>query len=516
MLRLRKRDVDPALRDAYEIAARFEARFVEVFVTAVRRVMTPAVERELLQAIRSRSTQAVLDAFPSAVWGSMTEPMMEIYGEVVSAGAAEAFGAFAVQKEPFNIDPFQVAAEWIRERSGKLIRHISDNQRESVTQLLARGFERGERPEAILDQIGATVGLTVREAVAVDRRLEHAIESGVPEAKAREDSERYASRLLNQRAMRIARTETVEAQSQGRFGAWQEANDRGLLEQGTVRQWVSAGEPRRTCPICLGLDAKTAPVDKPYESDIAGEVMRPPAHPSCRCTEILVFPGDTPLAPENLSPLPRPRRGSELVVPSTSPPEPRPTVNTRSGRRVDLSPQQMEAEQSARWLRTNAQARDRASVEERREWLLWEWVHGTERNTSLLLKAAAQSMGATGPISRRGRAPVFDAKTLRRAREDLERMRQETLAELKRRGITHVTVFRGELSAAAPGRKDLALSSWSTDRSIAERFAKRSPAGVVREVKVPIERIAFGHVTPGWVDGIHGHQAELVLFSDPL
>jgi hypothetical protein len=98
--------------------------------------------------------------------------------------------------------------------------------------------------------------------------------------------QKFARDMRRQRANTIARTETIEAQAVGLESSWNQAQEEGLIEEGTKKKWLSFDDSR-TSNICLGLDGQTVDMGEPFASPIVGEIDHPPAHPNA------VFSGST-------------------------------------------------------------------------------------------------------------------------------------------------------------------------------------------------------------------------------
>jgi hypothetical protein len=273
----------------------------------------PEVRRGLLAALGGDSVEDAVRALPwfnledlssRNRWTRYAGALQRAYAELVQEGGqaslneldvplafvVKAIGSDARGVPVVPINPFSL--EWIRRRTGDFIVETSKTQQQAVRSLILESFSEGRRPKDILEDIERTVGLTERETMAVVRRRQRAIDAGASASRADKIADRYASQLLRKRAKRIARTETIDAQSQGRNDAWQLAREEGLLPVETMREWV-ADVPGggRTCPICVDLDGELAAIGESYHSNLIGAVDRPTAHPHCRCTEILVFPG---------------------------------------------------------------------------------------------------------------------------------------------------------------------------------------------------------------------------------
>jgi hypothetical protein len=173
---------------------------------------------------------------------------------------------------------------------------------------------------------------------------------------------------------------------------------------------------------------------------------------------------------------------------------------------VKLTPRQKEADQNARWLRNNPGRWKDASDQELQDMFQWDWVHGSKRRMSVLMKEAAiQEFGLDGiPFS--GRKFKFTPDELKAARRVVRKMQQETQKELRRKGIKSMKIFRGVKSeTVVPG----AVESWSTSKEIARSFGTHD---VMVDV-VPAKKILHFRGSPGWIDGIFGNQSEVMVLN---
>lgn len=297
------------LRDAYAIAARHVNRFSRAFLDVSRGLLTDEVARRLRAILRDGTAEEAVAAIPwfnpgdtdaMKVWTSLGNKLRDSYADVVQESGRAEFRRlklplrFQIEKQEVPtvpINPYSLA--WITEHSGDLIREISDSQKQTIRDIIYDGFSQGKRAEAIIAEIQDTVGLLPQERAAVLRRQALHEDAGLSQRRIEELTDKYREQLLKKRAQRIARTETIAAQAQGRNDAWRLARESGALPRDVVRTWVAAPEspnPGRPCAICLDLDTKTAPIGQPYDSLFLGTVPRPPAHPHCRCTETIGRP----------------------------------------------------------------------------------------------------------------------------------------------------------------------------------------------------------------------------------
>lgn len=181
---------------------------------------------------------------------------------------------------------------------------------------------------------------------------------------------------------------------------------------------------------------------------------------------------------------------------------------------IPMNERQQVADQNARWLVKSKEARETASFEERRDWLLWEWVHGSTRETSVLMKVAAKAeFGLTGAVYTRGRKRQFFSADVTRVQQDLRRISEESASALKQQGVVMVTLYRG--FAGETWEADV-LESWTSDRRIAEQFAalrasESGMPGFVEKREFSVEKVLACNTSPGWVAGAFGQQHEFIV-----
>lgn len=164
----------------------------------------------------------------------------------------------------------------IEQRAKKITRAIAVDQRRALRSALTDGTRRGLRIEEIANNIRNSVGLLPAEAKRINAYN-----------ATQEQKESMREFAIDRRVENIVRTETIFAQNAGLNDVWQTAVEDGYLPPTVEKEWVAAMEDR-TCPICEELDGQRVPLNDDYYSDELGEdVSFPPAHPSCRCTQII-------------------------------------------------------------------------------------------------------------------------------------------------------------------------------------------------------------------------------------
>lgn len=207
-------------------------------------------------------------------------PVTAVFGR-----AAKAELARMNFKLNFRLDnPY--AVRWIEQHTADLVTAVTEESRRAIQTIVLEGFQQHAPPRRFAIRIREWIGLTERQMKSATNYWLRLNESAVRSARgADEMADTYAHRLLRQRALTIARTETIAAAAGGTQASFIAARDAGLVAPGTKRVWIAAAGSRRTCPICMGLNDQQAAMDEPFQSRYDGSYhFLPPAHVSCRCS----------------------------------------------------------------------------------------------------------------------------------------------------------------------------------------------------------------------------------------
>jgi SPP1 gp7 family putative phage head morphogenesis protein len=134
---------------------------------------------------------------------------------------------------------------------------------------------------------------------------------------------------------------------------------------------------------------------------------------------------------------------------------------------------------------------------------LHSWVNGSGRKTSVEMKLAAlEEFGGQGKVYSFRRYNIPKA-AVRDTRKTLRKLYEETQADLKRKGIKKVRLYRGVKSEIrTPG----SIESWTTDPELARKFDGHE----VLWEDVPADEILTYHSGPSWNNGAFGEQHEYI------
>ena len=206
-------------------------------------------------------------------------------GAVIGAGQASSnlAGHAATSLEVIR----NAATREAREHAAQLVTRVTEETRKAIRSAVAQRFRQGASTRDTARIIQSLVGLTPRQANAVLRRYDDLIGDGLSRATAEKRARLYAERLIRQRAMTIARTETIGAATRGQLSAWAQLQVRGQLPQAVRKQWMTTPDDR-LCPKCRLMDGRTQLLGLPFTGP-KGLIQAPPLHPNCRCAISLKF-----------------------------------------------------------------------------------------------------------------------------------------------------------------------------------------------------------------------------------
>ena len=283
-------------RAIHRVADRARPRYAGMMTSAIRKAkrevsldtLTRMVNQGDLEGMRQHTTKAVNvmdrrlhEEFVPLLLGTLVQGANAAQRIANTKGtflvtAARSTSKFTVSFDESN--PF--AAQWAREHAAKRIVDISATTRAAVRAAIDEAFMFGLSPRDTAKTIQHLVGLTEPQTRALLKKQAKMIADGSRKAETVSWLRRETERRVKKRALLIARTETIEAASEGQRQLWREAQRQGQLGDDVERVWIITPDDR-LCPICRGYEGLTAPI----EGVFANGVSNPPAHAGCRCAQ---------------------------------------------------------------------------------------------------------------------------------------------------------------------------------------------------------------------------------------
>jgi SPP1 gp7 family putative phage head morphogenesis protein len=178
---------------------------------------------------------------------------------------------------------------WLARHGSDLVVDITTQQRKALRLMTRVLAQDGIGPRDGARYLRAAVGLTEREASAVNRLRTSLVGAGeLSPDKIVNRVEDYAGFLARRRADRIARTELSYAFNQGTLAVMREAVSDGAFTV-VYKMWYTPND-ERTCEFCAALHEQVVGIESTFPAVTARvpNTLTPPAHPNCRCTLIYV------------------------------------------------------------------------------------------------------------------------------------------------------------------------------------------------------------------------------------
>lgn len=167
---------------------------------------------------------------------------------------------------------------WSQQHAAELVTNVTQRTRMAIRNIITRAFTENIPPRDAARLVRGVVGLTEPQEESLDKFRKKLMEDGLTGARLRSKLEAATDRMVRQRSLMIARTETIRASNEGQTQLWMQAVDAGKLPRNVQRVWITT---EGACPeICEPLEGKRAPLTGAFEN----KYDAPPAHPGCRCT----------------------------------------------------------------------------------------------------------------------------------------------------------------------------------------------------------------------------------------
>lgn len=289
--------------DEWPAATQVADRWEPTIARAVREILDRAVGGVHLPQLRAHllagDAVGMETAFPSS-WlvatlrAELAPMLLRVWVAGVGLGASPltAMGMPIVRagvntgRKQFGIDLEATEAEgvsWSREHAAALVVGAAA-LRALLAQLVEEGRAASVPVDTLVRQLQATMGLDVPRARSLVQFAIRLQQADVPVALRERRVARYAAALRRQRAVAIARTETIAALTGGQLRLWDRAVAAGWIRPARmVKQWIVTPDDV-LCPKCEGLTEAVADLGTNFPGGVAG----PPLHPHCRCALGLV------------------------------------------------------------------------------------------------------------------------------------------------------------------------------------------------------------------------------------
>jgi len=263
------------------------------FLAAVRGAVGIVDIGELVEAIGSgQMSQVEAAAKLDALSNDLRARLLPVIGQTFTLGLAA--GAEAANVEPaitygFDlVNPESIA--WVRDHGAALVTEVGLSTKQAIQRLVETGIRDGVAPDRLASRLMEVVGLRSDQVAAVERFRSRLTADGVSPDRIDARVAKYADAQLRYRATMIARTETLDAANAGQDELWNAARVAGDLDpEMTWRRWLITPDDRLDTVVCEPMEDEEVKFGEPFLTGDGRLIMRPPAHPQCRCAVGLVF-----------------------------------------------------------------------------------------------------------------------------------------------------------------------------------------------------------------------------------
>jgi hypothetical protein len=289
-------------KDAYAIAKKYTKIFSKVFSNFTRNLLPLDMPKEFGVLWAKKADKEIISLVEDLTKDALDKfkvDILKVYTKIISESMTESkdyarrkfklvkkLKGKAVPLVPIS----QYSIDWMKKKSLSLITAATSDQIKIVRGILSDSHRVGVRGQEVYSKIKANIGLNNQQYKALLNREVQQLESGMSKERSATLLGRYYNEMLEYRAEMIARTETIDAQAEGRLEGWKDLQESGDLPDNVVRTWMTpppTSNPNNPCGRCGFMDGQSVALDEPYIDEDGEEVDGPPLHPQCGCAETI-------------------------------------------------------------------------------------------------------------------------------------------------------------------------------------------------------------------------------------
>ena len=285
---------EPAWRRLQRIADAAVPDLTLLWATLFADVRDAIPEDELRGALASGNAILVEEVL-ALLWYRLGETQAQrmlpvLTQEIVAQAAAAIIPSMAVSLSITIDTAFNVLVPETRavidQYVGTEIRSITDLTLQNVRQVIRSGFNESRSVTQMTHDVTSQIGLTPRQAKAIDALREQLQGEGLSAAQVRYRTAEASQRALRQRVEAIAKTGSMTAVNMGNYHLLVQYVKQGLLDENRVRRYWFVAQDERLCKRCApvpGMNPDGVRLTESFATPV-GTVLNPPIHVACRCT----------------------------------------------------------------------------------------------------------------------------------------------------------------------------------------------------------------------------------------
>jgi hypothetical protein len=271
--------------------------------------LSPQMQKEIIAAFRAMQNQIDYRALMAAFEAGNMEAAVQVLNEanlsadleiarqtlrqalvIVGDAAAAELGTFLGTQLVFDLtNPESVA--FLQEFGAEMVTNVSDETIAALRRMLEQAYADGMTSKQVADLIAdhPGVGLTERDIQQRRRLLRQMRDAGLTEAQIQTEIDKWTVAKIKYRAQVIADNELTHAGNAGQRKLWDQAVGEGLIDTGTMRQWIVTPDDR-LCVLCAPMGEPVpgisiVPMNQPYQTPTGAVFIPSEIHIRCRCTE---------------------------------------------------------------------------------------------------------------------------------------------------------------------------------------------------------------------------------------
>ena len=232
-------------------------------------------------------------AWAESTDAGLRDPLRALTQQIVAQSAAASQPALTTLLKPSVAITFDEASplvlDYVRQHSATLIQGIGLETRQAIRAMLVQNMQAGRSWQSLVPEMREMIGVTVRQADALVALRTRLLASGMQEARVGQLVAQKTRAYIRLRARLISRTETMDAANAGADLQRQELVRQGVLDPAQYRRFwiITPGEAcLKVCRPIPRLNPTGVGLSEPFQTPQEA-MLRPPAHPACRCTTTL-------------------------------------------------------------------------------------------------------------------------------------------------------------------------------------------------------------------------------------
>ena len=180
----------------------------------------------------------------------------------------------------FAFDAKNRAAQKVAQaQAARMITRVSKETQKAIRLLIVSSIRDGIPPVTIARQMRKMLGMNLRQAVATNNYRKLIAKGGFTKLHTEALTGKFVQKKIRERAINIARTETMTALNRGKVLSWEQGMVDGTIDKSLKVEILATGD-ERTCPIC---DFRNGSI-----VSVKDHANQPSFHNMCRCTVMLV------------------------------------------------------------------------------------------------------------------------------------------------------------------------------------------------------------------------------------